>query len=93
MEVPGPRRYLLKDLILAAYVTLLYGDGGVAKSLLALALAVAVAGGSGKWLGREVERCPVLYVDFELDAEEQARRVHHLCRGQEWIRRRRTCST
>src|SRR5215208_1420458 len=44
MEVPGPRRYLLKDLILAAYVTLLYGDGGVAKSLLALALAVAVAG-------------------------------------------------
>jgi hypothetical protein len=43
---------------------------------------VAVAGGSGKWLGREVESCPVLYVDFELDAEEQARRVHQLCRGQ-----------
>src|SRR5215210_1471831 len=82
MEVPGPRRYLLKDLILAAYVTLLYGDGGVAKSLLALALAVAVAGGSGKWLGRDVESCSVLYVDFELDAEEQARRVHQLCRGQ-----------
>src|SRR5215211_5704523 len=82
IEVPGPRRYLLKDLILAAYVTLLYGDGGVAKSLLALALAVAVAGGSGKWLGREVECCPVLYVDFELDAEEQTRRVHQLCRGQ-----------
>jgi uncharacterized protein (TIGR02271 family) len=39
MEVPGPRRYLVKDLVLAAYVTLLYGDGGVAKSLLALALA------------------------------------------------------
>jgi hypothetical protein len=83
MEMPGPRRYLLKDLVLAAYVTLLYGDGGVAKSLLALALAVAVAGGSGKWLGRGVESCPVLYVDFELDAEEQARRVHQLCRGQE----------
>src|SRR5919112_1894819 len=83
MEMPGPRRYLLKDLVLAAYVTLLYGDGGVAKSLLALALAVAVAGGSGRWLGREVECCPVLYVDFELDAEEQARRVHQLCRGQE----------
>jgi hypothetical protein len=82
MEAPGPRRYLLKNIVLAAYVTLLYGDGGVAKSLLALALAVAVAGGSGKWLGREVECCPVLYVDFELDAEEQARRVHQLCRGQ-----------
>jgi hypothetical protein len=82
LEVPGPRRYLLKDLVLAAYVTLLYGDGGVAKSLLALALAVAVSGGSREWLGRRVEGCPVLYVDFELDAEEQARRVRQLCRGQ-----------
>src|SRR5215218_9074491 len=83
MKLPGPRRYLLKELVLAAYVTLLYGDGGVAKSLLALALAVAVSGGSTKWLGRKVENCPVLYVDFELDAEEQARRVHQLCRGQD----------
>jgi hypothetical protein len=82
MKMPGPRRYLLKDLVLAAYVTLLYGDGGVAKSLLALALAMAVSGGSQHWLGRKVENCPVLYVDFELDAEEQARRVHQLCRGQ-----------
>jgi hypothetical protein len=82
MEVPGPRHYLLKDLVLAAYVTLLYGDGGVAKSLLALALALAVAGDSGTWLGRQAESCPVLYVDFELDAEEQARRVHQLCHGQ-----------
>ncbi len=82
MEVPGPRHYLLKDLVLAAYVTLLYGDGGVAKSLLALALALAVAGDSGKWLGWQAESCPVLYVDFELDAEEQARRVHQLCHGQ-----------
>jgi hypothetical protein len=82
MEVPSPRRYLLKDLVLDAYVTLLYGDGGVAKSLLALALAVAIAGGSEQWLRREVKNCRVLYVDFELDAEEQARRVHQLCRGQ-----------
>ncbi len=81
MKVPGPRRYLLKNLVLAAYVTLLHGDGGVAKSLLALALAVAVSGGSQRWLGREVENGPVLYLDFELDAEEQARRVHQLCRG------------
>jgi hypothetical protein len=82
MEVPGPRHYLLKDIVLAAYVTLLYGDGGVAKSLLALALAVAIAGESKEWLGREVERCPVLFLDFELDSEEQTRRVHQLCRGQ-----------
>jgi hypothetical protein len=78
---PGPRRYLCQDLVLAAYVTLLHGDGGVAKSLLALALAVAVAGDSREWLGRRVENGRVLYLDFELDAEEQARRVHQLCNG------------
>jgi AAA domain len=83
IEVPGPRRYLLKDIVLAAYVTLLYGDGGVAKSLLALALAVAIAGDSKEWLGREVEGCPVLYLDHELDGQEQARRVDQLCRGQD----------
>jgi hypothetical protein len=81
MKAPGPRRYLLEDLVLAGYVTLLYGDGGVAKSLLALALSVAVSGGSKQWLGRDVENGPVLYLDFELDAEEQVRRVHQLCRG------------
>jgi hypothetical protein len=81
VERPGPRRYLCQDLVLAAYVTLLHGDGGVAKSLLALALAVAVAGSSREWLGRRVESGRVLYLDFELDAEEQARRVHQLCYG------------
>jgi RecA-family ATPase len=82
MKVPAPRRYLLKDLVLAAYVTFLYGDGGVPKSLLALALGVAVSGAYEQWLGRKAENCPVLYVDFELGVEEQARRVHQLCRGQ-----------
>jgi hypothetical protein len=81
VERPAPRRYLCQDLVLAAYVTLLHGDGGVAKSLLALALAVAVAGNSREWLGRRVQNGRVLYLDFELDAEEQARRVHQLCDG------------
>jgi hypothetical protein len=81
MKLPGPRRYLLKELVLASYVTLLHGDGGVAKSLLALSLSVAVSSGFERWLGREVKNGPVLYLDFELDAEEQTRRVHQLCRG------------
>jgi hypothetical protein len=81
VKPPGPRRYVLQDLVLEAYVTLLHGDGGVAKSLLALSLALAVARESGSWNGRRVEGGPVLYLDFELDAEEQARRVYQLCRG------------
>jgi hypothetical protein len=81
VKPPGPRRYVLEGLVLSAYVTLLHGDGGVAKSLLALALAVAVAEDQENWLGRSVEGGPVLYLDFELDAEEQSRRVHQICRG------------
>ncbi|MDP9455595.1 MAG: AAA family ATPase [Actinomycetota bacterium] len=81
VKPPGPRRYVVDGLIAAAYIALLHGDGGVAKSLLALSLAVAVAGGRGTWLERRVEGGPVLYLDFELTVEEQARRVWQLCRG------------
>lgn len=81
VEPPGPRRYVLDGLVLADYPTLLYGAGGVAKSFVALALAVAVSGRAEKWLGRRVEGGPVLYLDFELNAEEMARRVRELCRG------------
>ena len=81
VEHPGPRRYIWQDLVLAAYATLLYGAGGVAKSLIALALALAVALGQQSWLNRRVEGGAVLYLDFELDAGEMARRVRELCRG------------
>lgn len=40
---PGPRRYLLADLVPEGYITLLHGDGGVAKSMLALSYGLAVA--------------------------------------------------
>ena len=86
VKPPGPRRYVLKDLVLASYVTLLYGDGGVAKSMLALALGLAVAGDRESWLDKDIENAPVLYLDFELDAEEQARRVNQLCRGADLAR-------
>jgi AAA domain len=81
VERPGPRLYVVQDLIPAGYPTLWHGDGGVAKSMLALSLGVSVAGEAAVWLGRAVEHVPVLYLDFELEAEEQARRVWQLCRG------------
>lgn len=78
---PGPRRYLLDGLIPEDYPVVLHGDGGVAKSMLALSLGLAVSSGS-EWLGREVgDGGPVLYLDFELDAAEQRRRVSQLARG------------
>jgi hypothetical protein len=40
---PGPRRYLLAGLVPEGYITLLHGDGGVAKSMLVLSYGLAVA--------------------------------------------------
>jgi RecA-family ATPase len=81
VEQPGPRRYVVEELVPAGYSTLWHGDGGVAKSMIALSLGVGVASGAMSWLGRAVEHGPALFVDFELEAEEQARRVWQLCRG------------
>jgi RecA-family ATPase len=50
-------------------------------------------GGSERWLGRDVENGPALYLDFELDAEEQARRVHQLAGERDWPSRRTVYST
>src|SRR5215207_3602173 len=81
VKPPGPRSYVVDGLLPAAYSTVFHGDGGVAKSMLALALGVDVAGDRGSGLGRRIEGGPVLYLDFELTVEEQARRVWQLCRG------------
>jgi len=81
MEPPGPREYVVEDLVPKDHTTSLFGDGGSAKSILALSAATAVAGGAAKWLGREVYNCPVLYADFELDADEQRRRAYQVARG------------
>jgi hypothetical protein len=59
-----------------------YGAGGVAKSFAVLAAGIAIAGDVDKWLGLQVlDHGYVLYLDFELDAEEQHRRVRDLCAG------------
>jgi DNA-binding transcriptional ArsR family regulator len=81
MAPPGPRKYRVDGLLAKGHVATLFGDGGAAKSILALSLATAIAGGAGEWLGRAVLGCPVLYADFELDADEQRRRAYQVARG------------
>ena len=58
--------WLVEDLLVMSEATVLAGDGGVGKSWLTMALALAVAGGEETFLGRKLKRHgPVLYVDEE----------------------------
>jgi RecA-family ATPase len=72
-EVP-PRQWHVEKLIPAKTVTIVNGDGGTGKSLLATQLAVATASGSA-WIGSAVAAGPVLYLSAEDDLEELHRRV------------------
>jgi hypothetical protein len=81
MPPPEPREYLVEGLVPKKHTTTIYGDGGSGKSILAMSLATAVAGGAERWIGRQVQNCPVLYGDFELDSDEQRRRAYQVARG------------
>jgi RecA-family ATPase len=72
LEVPT-RDWVVPDLIPDKTVTMLSGDGGTGKSLLAQQLAVAAVLGKD-WLGNAVKQGPVLVISAEDDAEELHRR-------------------
>lgn len=80
-EEPGPVRWVVHGLVLDSQFNLLFGDGGLGKSYLALYLANCVASGE-PFLGIPVERGPVLYIDVEnLGIEEMTRRAYQVARG------------
>lgn len=74
------RRFLVPDLIPDRNVTILSGDGGTGKSLLAMQLGVAVSAGI-KWLGMETGRGGVLYFSAEDDEDETHIRLKDICEG------------
>lgn len=70
-----PRRWYVEDWIPANNVTLLYGDGAVGKSLVALQLAAAGVAGV-EWLGLKVEQPgPVLMLMAEDEPDETHSRL------------------
>lgn len=75
------RRWLVPDMIPMARTTLLYGNGGDGKSLLALQLAVSVVTGND-WIGRLVEQGPALMLSCEDDIEEIHRRLEAVIAGR-----------
>ncbi len=76
LPVP-PRKWLVESFIPRHTVTLLNGDGGTGKSLLALQLAYEVARG-GQWLRNHVEQGTVLFLTAEDDWEELHRRLDYI---------------
>jgi hypothetical protein len=80
---PKERTYLIESVAVKNYTIVAYGAGGVAKSFAVLAAGIAIASPTvEKWLGLQVlDHGYVLYLDFELDADEQHRRVRDLCAG------------
>jgi RecA-family ATPase len=69
-----PRRWLVDNLIPAANVTLIGGDGGTGKSLLALQLVFASVAGK-TWLGHPVMQGPALFLSAEDSKDELHRRL------------------
>ena len=78
LAVP-PRRWHVRDWIPAETVTLLYGDGGTGKSLVALQLLASTALGR-PWLGRTVERGVSLFLTAEDSRDEVHRRLNDIAR-------------
>lgn len=72
------RRWIVKGLIPDRTVTLLAGDGGTGKSLLALQLSIAVAE-EGKWLGMSTASGRVVYLSAEDERHEVHRRLEDVC--------------
>jgi RecA-family ATPase len=68
------RQWLVLDLVPCRTVTMLGGDGGTGKSLLALQLAVAAAAGR-QWIGQETAQGRALFISAEDDDDELHRRL------------------
>lgn len=75
-----PRRWLVRDLIPEGTVTLLSGDGGTGKSLLALQLAVSTATGR-PWINRPIHPGGCLFLSAEDSRDELHRRLADIARS------------
>lgn len=78
---PPPREWHVRGLIPKHEITMLSGDGGTGKSLLALQLAVATATGT-EWVGSFPSTGRVLFVSAEDDIGELHRRLATIARVQ-----------
>lgn len=72
--------FLLNPVVYQKHQTLIYAPGGSCKSYLALYLALLACHGANQ-NGLRAVSCPVLYLDWELDAETIGTRLTRLYKG------------
>lgn len=72
---PEPVPWVVRGLVVRGGLTLLAGEPGIGKSMLATALGVGVASGGGEVVGMECEPGRVLIVDAENGEAEVHRRL------------------
>lgn len=77
-----PVKWLLRPLIGGTQATSILAPGGTGKSVLTLSAALTVATGRSGYLGlKPLISGPVLYLDWEADAETHAERMRGICAG------------
>lgn len=82
IRLPEEPPYLLYPLVVDGAASVIFADGASGKSLLALGLAVSVATGTEVVPGVVPQRTgPVIYWDWEWDAESHAERLQAICAG------------
>ena len=74
-------RYLLYPFLEQNAINLLYGDGGSAKSVTALAMMVSVVTGADILETVPATKRNGLYLDWEADRETHAERLRAICAG------------
>src|SRR5215211_2191797 len=78
----GARPSVIQCIFPKGFPTSIYGEGGIAKSTIALHMCMSIASSQKEWLGFPIDQqSPCLYVDFEMDREEQGTRAERIAKG------------
>lgn len=82
-HVPERLNWLLESAVPKGFPAMIYGEGGMGKSYLALLIAIQMTMGGQKFLGLRFadKALNVLYVDYELDKDEITRRAQKVSKG------------
>lgn len=75
VEPRGPLKWVLFPYLERGGPALFFADGGTGKSVLALMMAYSIASGEPLLGTPKVDPCPVLYLDWETDAQTHAERL------------------